>query len=428
MVKTPKGELTSAELRKLIKAHNILVSIKIPKGTDREGLIKLIESKGYKVDHKKKAIIDAKKDRPRRPKVTLDKAKELTKPKPKTELQKQKLAEAKAEKEEKKKKEVRAIKKEAIEQQKKVMDRKKALKNKNLSNTKKKMKEDEVRPKEKVGRPRFDPKKIKVIEPKKKDKTFMFQDKQITIKDLLDYIDKEGYKISKSQVEAIKYLIDFRKLSKYRLYFNPNGDMVLVPTTNFKSENGEIVDSEMASHFKKNTAILKTILKPKIQKNYSPEEKVELAKTRIKFLEEELKKLKEREKVAKGDKLTETKKQIESLEKSIKGTQKLIDSGFKDPEEKIKFKVGDLIVKSRDKKFSKLGAVMYEVEEAKDYADEYVVRRYLWSEINKKWLKSVSEEKIKIRKTAKGFNWKLASDLPNYKEYVKSDWKENIRE
>ena len=59
MVKTPKGELTGAELRKLIKAHNILVSIKIPKGTDREGLIKLIEDKGYKVDHKKKAIIDS---------------------------------------------------------------------------------------------------------------------------------------------------------------------------------------------------------------------------------------------------------------------------------------------------------------------------------------------------------------------------------
>lgn len=181
MVKTPKGELTSAELRKLIKAHNILVSIKIPVGTDREGLIKLIEDKGYKVDHKNKKIVDAKKDRPRRPKVTLEEAKELTKPKPKTALQKQKIAEAKAEKEEKKKKEVRAIKKEAI---KGVMDRKKALKKKSIENNKEEMpkpkqpkatqkfksqKEDEVRPKEKVGRPKVDPKKIKVIEPKKKE-------------------------------------------------------------------------------------------------------------------------------------------------------------------------------------------------------------------------------------------------------------------
>jgi len=98
MVKTPKGELTGAELRKLIRAHNILVSIKIPKGTDREGLIKLIEGKGYKVDHKKKAIIDSKNDRPRRPKVTLDQAKELTKPKPLTEEQKKKRQQAKQKK------------------------------------------------------------------------------------------------------------------------------------------------------------------------------------------------------------------------------------------------------------------------------------------------------------------------------------------
>jgi hypothetical protein len=58
----------------------------------------LIEGKGYKVDHKKKAILDAKKDRPRRPKVTLDKAKELTKPKPLTEEQKKKRQQAKQKK------------------------------------------------------------------------------------------------------------------------------------------------------------------------------------------------------------------------------------------------------------------------------------------------------------------------------------------
>jgi len=98
MVKTPKGELSGAEIRKLIRAHNILVSIKIPVGTDREGLIKLIEGKGYKVDHKKKAIIDAKKDRPRRPKVTLEEAKELTKPKPLTEEQKKKRQQSKQKK------------------------------------------------------------------------------------------------------------------------------------------------------------------------------------------------------------------------------------------------------------------------------------------------------------------------------------------
>jgi len=150
MVKTPKGELTGAELRKLIRAHNILVSIKIPKGTDREGLIKLIEDKGYKVDHKKKAILDAKKDRPRRPKVTLDKAKELTKPKPLTEEQKKKRQQAKQKKEGEK-----AFLKTVIPKPPpvskpskgvkvgkpppKIMDRKKEPKDKNVSNNKKDM-------------------------------------------------------------------------------------------------------------------------------------------------------------------------------------------------------------------------------------------------------------------------------------------------
>tara|TARA_R110000824_G_scaffold22702_7_gene82722 strand:- start:1212 stop:2228 length:1017 start_codon:yes stop_codon:yes gene_type:complete len=97
-IKVPDGELTSTELRKLIRGHNILVSIKIPKGTDRDGLIALIKSKGYKVDHKKKAIIDSKADRPRRPQVTLEKAKELTKPKPVSEAEKKKRQQARQKK------------------------------------------------------------------------------------------------------------------------------------------------------------------------------------------------------------------------------------------------------------------------------------------------------------------------------------------
>ena len=186
MAKTPKGELTAPELRKLIRAHNILVSIKIPKGTDREGLIKLIEDKGYKVDHKNKKILDAKKDRPRRPKVTLEEAKELTKPKPKTALQQQKIAEAKAEKEEKKKKEVRAIKKEAIKEEK--------ARSKPRSKPKK---EDEVRPKEKVGRPKVDPKKIKVIEPNKKEEPKKEEP-----------LSEKSFGASKLSADELKKLID----------------------------------------------------------------------------------------------------------------------------------------------------------------------------------------------------------------------------
>ena len=77
--KTPAGEMTAPELRKLIRAHNILSKIVIPKGTDREGLIKLIEGKNYKVDHKDK-VIRPKQQRGKQ--ITLKKAEELTKPKP----------------------------------------------------------------------------------------------------------------------------------------------------------------------------------------------------------------------------------------------------------------------------------------------------------------------------------------------------------
>ena len=57
MVKVPEGELTATEIRRLIKAHNKLMSIEIPKGTKRDGLIKLVEKNGYKIDHKAKKLV-----------------------------------------------------------------------------------------------------------------------------------------------------------------------------------------------------------------------------------------------------------------------------------------------------------------------------------------------------------------------------------
>lgn len=115
MVKVPKGELTSTEIRKLIRGHNKLVNIKVPAGLDRDGLIKFLKSKRFEVDHKNKRLID--KSPARGKSVSLETAKAITKPKPKTALQKQKAEEAKASKAEMKKKETRAIKKEAIKQQ-----------------------------------------------------------------------------------------------------------------------------------------------------------------------------------------------------------------------------------------------------------------------------------------------------------------------
>ncbi len=113
-----KGELTTAEIRKLIRGHNILTSIKIPKGATRDEIIKMVDKKGYMINHEKKSLDPKGGIRKGRPRVKLEKAKELTKPKPKTELQKQKLTESKAEKEEKKKKEERAIRKKAVQEEK----------------------------------------------------------------------------------------------------------------------------------------------------------------------------------------------------------------------------------------------------------------------------------------------------------------------
>ena len=48
--------LNAKELRKLIRAHNELSKIKVPRGATAEDMVKLIEDAGYKVDHEKKEI------------------------------------------------------------------------------------------------------------------------------------------------------------------------------------------------------------------------------------------------------------------------------------------------------------------------------------------------------------------------------------
>lgn len=102
-----KGELTTPEIRKLIKAHNVLVSLKIPKGSKREDIMDLIKKNGYMVDHKKEALVPVVKMK-RKPTVDMKKAEKVL-PKPKTAEQK---AAAKKEREKKKQeKESEAFKK-----------------------------------------------------------------------------------------------------------------------------------------------------------------------------------------------------------------------------------------------------------------------------------------------------------------------------
>lgn len=108
--------LTKTQLRKLIRAHNILSKITIPTGASADDMVKLVEKAGYKVNHEKQKIESKVK---RGKQITLKQAEEITKPKPKTELQKQKAQEKKAEKESEQKKKDRAIRKTAVAEEKK---------------------------------------------------------------------------------------------------------------------------------------------------------------------------------------------------------------------------------------------------------------------------------------------------------------------
>lgn len=143
-------ELTMAEIRTLIRGHNKMSQIKVPTGLDRDGLIKFLKSRKYKVDHVKKRLVDLTTGNSRGRITTLATAKDITKPKPKTDAQKQKALDSKAKKAEAKAKELKLAKKEGVKEfkQKKAEATKKPVQKKPTPKPvqKKPMKkEDEVR-------------------------------------------------------------------------------------------------------------------------------------------------------------------------------------------------------------------------------------------------------------------------------------------
>lgn len=216
--------LTATELRKLVRAHNILSKITIPKGSNRDDIIKIIENAGYKVNHEEKKLEQKVK---RGKQLTLKKAEEITKPKPKTELQKQKAEEKKQEKELERKKKEREIRKKSVEEEKK---RQKDIKDKSISinniETKK------MPPKITAEQM----KSIKVIEPKKKDEeikvgdkiTFSLPtDKSIKIDGEVERINKNSYTISFEETPEIKKAVG-TKLG-YR-YYKRDGKNIITKT------------------------------------------------------------------------------------------------------------------------------------------------------------------------------------------------------
>ena len=102
-----KGQLTTPEIRKLIKAHNVLMSIKIPKGATRNDILKILDDKGYMVNHVRQSIQRRYKNE-RKPNVTLKQAEKIL-PKPKTAEEKAKAKKVREKK--KQEKETEAFKK-----------------------------------------------------------------------------------------------------------------------------------------------------------------------------------------------------------------------------------------------------------------------------------------------------------------------------
>jgi len=139
-----KGKLNATEIRTLIKAHNVLNTIKIPKGAKRDDLIKLVEGKGYSINHENQSISRKLK---KTQTITLEGAKKLTKPKEISEEEKKKRQQAKQ-----KKAGEKAFLKKAIPAPPPVSKPSKGVKV-GKPPPKKSTKEDEVRPARKAAPP-----------------------------------------------------------------------------------------------------------------------------------------------------------------------------------------------------------------------------------------------------------------------------------
>jgi len=180
--------LSKTELRKLIRAHNVLSKITIPKGATAQDMVKLLEEKNYEVDHENKVI---KKKVSRGRQIKLKDTDKILTPKEKTALQKQKASEKKAEKEMEKKKKEREIRKTAVADEK---GRQKKLKKEPL-------------------RPRVNPKDIKVLgvkgkiakKPKKGD------DKTL---DFIDKLNAEKKEVKKKKERKMFAILNFKSMEE----------------------------------------------------------------------------------------------------------------------------------------------------------------------------------------------------------------------
>lgn len=108
-----KGQLTTAEIRKLISAHNKLSKITIPPRSTRDTIMKIISKAGFRVNHGEEKLEQTKATKKD---ISLEKAKDVTKRIPKTEEQKKKATARKQEKQVQKEKELKLAKKEGVKE------------------------------------------------------------------------------------------------------------------------------------------------------------------------------------------------------------------------------------------------------------------------------------------------------------------------
>lgn len=213
-----KGELTTAEIRKLVRAHNILVSIKIPKGSKRDDIIKLVEKNGYKVDHTKQSLVP-RVEMQRKKTIGLKKAQELTKAKPLTEEQKKNRQQAKQKKDGQK-----AFLKQVIPKAPAVSKPSKGIKIKKPAQPNKKAPAPKPLPKEKKEAPKKEKKQFEIdeeqlsfIQQKKKEIKESKEKKALASAKVndADFIKRPAFKFVLSQQRKIVEMII--ELQKKRL-------------------------------------------------------------------------------------------------------------------------------------------------------------------------------------------------------------------
>ena len=158
-----KGQLTTAEIRKLISAHNKLSKITIPPRSTRDDIMKIISKSGFRVNHEQQKLEQTKATKKD---VSLEKAKDVTKRVPKTEQQKQQSKERMEKKKVEKEKELKLAKKEGVKEFKE--KKKEAEKKKPVQKPVEKPKKKTSTIGTQTEKPKEEKKKVLAIEDKKK--------------------------------------------------------------------------------------------------------------------------------------------------------------------------------------------------------------------------------------------------------------------